>query len=124
LRGIPHPRPFQSALWPHLDLIRKLRLGRKTWPEIGAELEKLGVSVHPDTVGHFFRRAQKAKLPLGFQEGMEARAAREMVVELVPSDIPLIGVDGKDPLLEEIPEDSPWAPKKRIVGNSRKWSGS
>ena len=120
MKYIPHPRPFQSALWPHLDLIRKLRLGRKTWPEVGAELEKLGVSVHPDTIGHFFRRAQKAKLPLGFSEGAEAKAAREMVVELVLSDIPMIGADGKDPLLEEIPEDSPWAPKGRLIGNNRR----
>ena len=102
-----------------MALIRKRRPGASLLPEIAAELKGLGVSVHPDTVGHFFRRAQKTKLPRGFSEGVEAKAAREMVVELVPSDIPLIGADGKDPLLEEIPEDSPWAPKGRLVGNSR-----
>jgi hypothetical protein len=119
LKDIPHPKPWQSELWQHLALIRKRRLARASWPEIAAELQGLGVSVHPDTVGHFFRRAQKTKLPRGFSEGVEAKAAREMAIELVPSDIPLIGADGKGPLLEEIPEDSPWAPKGRLVGNSR-----
>jgi len=124
LRGIPHPRPFQSTLWPHLDLIRKLRLGRKTWPEIGAELEKLGVLVHPDTVGHFFRRAQKTRLPRGFAEGVEAGTVKEICVQPVPSDLPPIDANGKDPLLAEMPADSPWMPKGSLVENSREWPGS
>ena len=118
MKGIPHPKPFQSALWPHLGLIRKLRLGRKTWPEIGAELEKLGVKVHPDTVGHFFRRAQKARLPVGFADPIREIDTKK---ELVSMGFPEIESDGKDPLLVEIPADSPWMPKNRLVGNSRGW---
>jgi hypothetical protein len=119
--NIPHPKPYQSALWPYLPLIRKRRLARRSWPEIAAELKTFGVSVHPDTINRFFARVQKGKVPRGFAEDVEAgSAAQEIVVQPVPSDLPLIGPDGKDPLLDEIPPDSPWAPKK---ANDRKWQG-
>jgi len=113
MKPIPHPRPFQSALWPHLPLIRKLRLARKTWPEVSEELSKLGVSINRSTVRRFFERVRKRReLPSGFSEDVEAKsAAREIVVRPVPSDLPPIGPDGEDPLLEEIPTDSPWLPK-------------
>jgi hypothetical protein len=113
MKPIPHPKPFQSALWPHLPLIRKLRLARKTWPEVAEELDKLGVSINRSTVRRFFERFQKRKeLPSGFSEGVEADwRAVQVSVQPMPSDLPLIGPDGKDPLLEEIPLDSPWRPK-------------
>jgi hypothetical protein len=66
LKPIPHPPPFQSALWPHLDLIRKLRLSRKSWPAIADELAALGVRIDRSALRKFFKRAQKGKPPLGF----------------------------------------------------------
>jgi hypothetical protein len=66
LKPIPHPKPFQSQLWPHLDLIRKLRLSRKTWPEIAAELSTVGIRMNPWAIRRFFKHAQGRKLPLGF----------------------------------------------------------
>ena len=35
-----HPKPYESALWQHLDTIRLLRRQRKTWTAIAAHLEK------------------------------------------------------------------------------------
>ena len=60
--------PFQSVLWPHVDLIRKMRLTRKTWPQIAEELARLGVRQDPWAVRRFFKRCQegKGKQPLGF----------------------------------------------------------
>jgi hypothetical protein len=66
LKPIPHPKPFQSQLWPHLDLIRKLRLSRRSWPEIAAELSTVGIRMNPWAIRRFFKRAQGRKLPLGF----------------------------------------------------------
>ena len=69
MKPIPHPRPWRSSLWPHLERIRKLRLARKSWLEVAAELETLGVRVSPQAIGRFFDRARKAKLPAGFEPG-------------------------------------------------------
>ena len=69
MKAIPHPRPWRSSLWPHLDRIRKLRLARKSWLEVAAELQTLGVQVSPQAIGRFFDRARKAKLPVGFEPG-------------------------------------------------------
>jgi len=107
MEPIPHPKPFQSALWPHLPLIRKLRLARKTWPEVAAELAGLGVHMNPWAIGRFFKRAQKGKLPAGFEERNK-------------NDIPEVPLKFEivDPLLAEIPQDSPWKPQGK---NSREW---
>ena len=66
MKPIPHPKPFQSQLWPHLDLIRKLRLSRRSWPEIAAELSTVGIRMNPWAIRRFFKHAQGRKLPLGF----------------------------------------------------------
>jgi hypothetical protein len=66
LKPIPHPPPFQSAPWPHLELIRKLRLSRESWPAIADELAALGVRIDRSALRKFFKRAQKGKPPLGF----------------------------------------------------------
>ena len=70
--GDNHPAPFESALWPHVELIKKLRLGRKTWVSIAAILQKQhGVSVKPVTIYNFLKRyakrARAGTLPLGFE---------------------------------------------------------
>jgi len=62
--------PFQSALWPHIDMIRKLRLARKTWATIADELQKMGVSTSPQAIGQFFRRAKSGKRPCGWEQEM------------------------------------------------------
>ena len=117
MEGIRHPKPWQSELWPHLDLIRKRRLARASWPDIAVELKNLGESDHPDTVGRFFRRAQSGKLPLGFEP--EPRQAASPAEPL--STLPPIGPDATDPLLAEIAPNSPWAPRKPIGRKDREW---
>jgi hypothetical protein len=62
--------PFQSALWPHIDMIRKLRLARRTWASIADELQKMGVSTSPQAIGQFFRRAKSGKRPCGWEQEM------------------------------------------------------
>jgi len=42
-----HPKPYESALWQHLDTIRLLRRQRKTWAAIAAHLEQAhGLKTH------------------------------------------------------------------------------
>ena len=112
MKDLPHPKPFHSALWPHLDEIRKMRLARRSWPEIADKLRESGVRIDRSSVQKFFKRAQKSKVPLGFSDGVEPRTV-QVSVQRVPSDLPMIGPDGKDPLLVEIPDDSPWLPVSR-----------
>jgi hypothetical protein len=66
--GTNHPAPFDSALWKHLDDIKRMRLGRKTWVQIAQHLATVGVTVHPVTVFRFIQRVSRRKsLPLGYQ---------------------------------------------------------
>jgi hypothetical protein len=70
-----HPRPFQSALWSHLDAIRSLRHKRMSWSEIASYLEtNHGLQVTRGTVHNFFKRATKRDQPIGF----DAPAANNM----------------------------------------------
>src|SRR4051812_4947262 len=80
-----HPGPFQSPLEKHLDVIRSMRRGRKTWEEIAAHVSGLqraeGVQdyqVHRSTIFNFYKRyvdrleRQRSKgkpgaKPLGFE---------------------------------------------------------
>jgi hypothetical protein len=103
MKPTPHPKPFQSQLWPYLNEIRRLRKGRATWPAIAAELGQRGVTLDPWTIRRFFKRAQSAKVPLGFEDPQyDPPAARR-------GKLPPIG-NRRDPLLEVSPERSPWTP--------------
>src|ERR1700758_709337 len=64
-----HPRPYESALWQHLDTIRLLRRQRKTWAAIAAHLEQAhGLKTSFQAVQKFFKRASGAQIPLGFND--------------------------------------------------------
>ena len=64
-----HPKPYESALWPHLDTIRLLRRQRKTWAAIAAHLEQgHGLKTSIRAVHKFFKRASGARIPLGFKD--------------------------------------------------------
>jgi hypothetical protein len=78
LKPIPHPKPFQSALWEHLDLIRKRRLARKSWPDIVEELGTLGVRIDRSTLRRFFNRARtRGDLPFGWEKAPGKKEAKE-----------------------------------------------
>jgi hypothetical protein len=68
------PKPHESPLWPHLQLIRTMRLGRHTWAEIAEAIHKAGgPKAAVNTVYQFYKRvAERAKkgkgLPLGFED--------------------------------------------------------
>src|ERR1700736_2555853 len=64
-----HPKPYESALWQHLDTIRLLRRHRKTWAAIAAHLEQAhGLKTSFRAVHKFFKRASAARIPLGFDD--------------------------------------------------------
>jgi hypothetical protein len=112
LKPPPHPAPFQSALWEHVDLIRKLRLARKTWPKIAAELGRMGVRINRSTVRRFFKRLQGRKeMPLGLEQ-KAVRLGSVTVRDSAP-DLPPKSPNGIDPLLLETDPDDPWTPKGR-----------
>jgi hypothetical protein len=109
---IPHPAPFQSELWDHVELIRKLRLARKTWPDIAIELGRLGLRIDRSSVRRFFKRLQERKqMPLG----LEQKAVRLGSVTARDSapDLPPICPNGIDPLLLPVDSSDPWAPKSK-----------
>jgi hypothetical protein len=68
------PKPHESPLWPHLQLIRTMRLGRHTWAAIAEAIHQAGgPKVAVNTVYQFYKRvadrARKGKgLPLGFED--------------------------------------------------------
>ena len=70
-----HPKPYESALWQHLDTIRLLRRQRKTWAAIAAHLQQVhGLKTSFQAVQKFFKRASGAQIPLGFNDaGLTAR---------------------------------------------------
>jgi IS5 family transposase len=54
-----HPKPFQSALWNHLEEIRQMRRARKMWAEIAAHLKEAhGLEVSYRTIRNFFIRTR------------------------------------------------------------------
>src|SRR6516165_6180232 len=64
-----HPKPYESALWQHLETIRLLRRQRKTWAAIAAHLEQAhGLKTSIRAVHKFFKRASGARIPLGFND--------------------------------------------------------
>src|SRR5271165_3462996 len=64
-----HPKPYESALWQHLDTIRLLRRQRKTWAAIAVHLEQAhGLKTSFRAVHKFFKRASGVRIPLGFND--------------------------------------------------------
>ena len=64
-----HPKPYESALWQHLDTIRLLRRQRKTWAAIAAHLQQAHrLKTSFQAVQKFFKRASGAQIPLGFND--------------------------------------------------------
>jgi hypothetical protein len=64
-----HPKPYESALWQHLDTIRLLRRQRKTWAAIAVHLEQAhGLKTSFQAVQKFFKRASAVRIPLGFND--------------------------------------------------------
>ena len=63
-------QPYSSPLWKHVDLIRAMRRGHRTWPEIARCLEQEhGLKTSHKTVHGFFKRVvSRDKLPLGWAE--------------------------------------------------------
>ena len=62
-------RPFQSSLEPHLEIIRALRLKRRTWRQIAEALKtEHGLEIDPAAIYKFFKRQVRpsARQPLGF----------------------------------------------------------
>jgi hypothetical protein len=71
-----HPKPFQSALWTHLEEIRQMRRARKMWAEIAAHLKEAhGLEVSYRTIRNFFIRARSPnrRIPAGFEESLGAQ---------------------------------------------------
>jgi hypothetical protein len=93
-------QPYTSPLWKHVDLIRAMRRGHRTWPEIARCLEQEhGLKTSHKTVHGFFKRVvSRDKLPLGWAE-------REQPLRALPAT----DVDAKketiDPLSTEVPDD-------------------
>jgi len=62
-------KPFQSKLNPHLDEIRTLRRGRKTWQEIADTITaRHGIKTNASSVYEFARRRANRPAPFGFDE--------------------------------------------------------
>ncbi|HEV2947210.1 MAG TPA: hypothetical protein VGX70_07525 [Gemmataceae bacterium] len=71
-----HPKPFQSALWNHLEEIRQMRRARKMWAEIAAHLKEAhGLEVSYRTIRNFFirTRSPNRRIPAGFEESLGAQ---------------------------------------------------
>jgi hypothetical protein len=71
-RATEHPAPFASALWAHVETIKRMRLARKSWVAIARHLETdHGIKVSPPTLYNFMRRyarrARAGTIPLGFE---------------------------------------------------------
>jgi hypothetical protein len=72
-------KPYSSPLEPHIDLVRSMRRGRKTWPEIARRLElEHGLKTSHKTVQNWFKRwsdrVSKGKpLPMGFEPVTEKK---------------------------------------------------
>src|SRR6266550_277899 len=98
-----HPKPYESALWQHLDTIRLLRRQRKTWAAIAAHLEQVhGLKTSFRAVHKFFKRASDARIPLGFND---AGSTAKTEGSSKPSTDP--GVEAHDDpfSVETIPEE-------------------
>ena len=61
-------QPYSSPLWKYVELIRAMRRGHRTWPEIARCLEQEhGLKTSHKTVHGFFKRVvSRNELPLGW----------------------------------------------------------
>lgn len=57
--------PFASKLTEHYELIRGLRLKRRTWQQVADELENLGCITSASNVLRFYKRHRKRPFPIG-----------------------------------------------------------
>jgi hypothetical protein len=98
-----HPKPYESALWQHLDTIRLLRRQRKTWAAIAAHLEQVhGLKTSIRAVHKFFKRASGARIPLGFNDaGVTTNADGSAKPSTKPGSAP----DGDPFSVETTPEE-------------------
>src|SRR5258707_12011282 len=98
-----HPKPYESALWQHLDTIRLLRRQRKTWAAIAAHLEQAhGLKTSFQAVHKFFKRASAARIPLGFNDtGLTAKTEGSSK----PSTEPSVEARADPFSVEAIPEE-------------------
>jgi hypothetical protein len=109
-----HPKPYESALWLHLDTIRLLRRQRKTWATIAAHLEQAhGLKTSFRAVHKFFKRASAARIPLGFNDtGLTINTDRS------PEPRAETGIEAHDDpfSVEAIPEELFAKTKRRYAG--------
>jgi len=112
-----HPKPYQSALWQHLDTIRLLRRQRKTWAAIAAHLEQAhGFKTSIRAVHKFFKRASGARIPLGFNDaGVTTNADGSAKPSTKPGSAP----DG-DPFSVETTPEELFAKTKRRYARENK----
>ena len=60
----PHPGPWGSVLWDHLEDIRKWRMKRTKWEDVVILLKERGVTITPAAVRNFFVRSRNPNLKL------------------------------------------------------------
>jgi hypothetical protein len=74
------PKAWRSPLREHLAEIRRMRRARHTWQEITDHLAAChGLRLTRSALCHFFRRATRRPLPMGFED---APPQSEQAVEL------------------------------------------
>ena len=112
-----HPRPYESALWQHLDTIRLLRRQRKTWAAIAAHLERAhGLKTSFRAVHKFFKRASAARIPLGFNDtGLTANTDGSPT----PSTEPSVEAHHDPFSVETIPEELFAKTKRRYARENK-----
>jgi hypothetical protein len=63
------PKAWRSPLREHLPEIRRMRKARHTWQEITDHLTtRHGIRLTRSALCHFFRRAKRRSLPMGFED--------------------------------------------------------
>jgi hypothetical protein len=108
-----HPVAWKSALWPHLELIRSMRRGRKSFQAIADHLAaQHDILVTYRTVRNFLSRvSERAKkgraLPLGF----EAHMPKPKSPTPLPSEPTLLKVTPES-LMEDHQPEGAWGPRK------------
>jgi hypothetical protein len=68
--------PFSSPLLPHIELIRSMRRGHKTWKQISVFLDqRKGVKSDYRTIQNFFKRwhDRQNEMPLGWEKMVPER---------------------------------------------------
>ena len=114
-------KPFQSKLNPHLDEIRTLRRGRKTWQEIADTITvRHGIKTNASSIYEFARRRAKRPAPFGFDDPDETAqlarattAAKAVEPSTPPADAPgkrvIPPFKKREKTQEEIENEKAWA---------------